>query len=145
MKKFNILKYSLGFASILFVSSTIAQQSMLKTGKTIPVRSMHTNTLHLAHANTEENTNKPMGKSKHRFADSMITAKVKEKFIQEKLFGKEKVPAMKIHVKTINGIVYLSGKAPTQKQADNAVSIAKSTKGVKQVVTRIKVKKGSMK
>src|SRR5690348_16779336 len=43
----------------------------------------------------------------HTFGDTAITAKVKGKFIEQELFGKKKVEAMSIHVKTKDGTVFL--------------------------------------
>jgi hyperosmotically inducible protein len=79
--------------------------------------------------------------SKHPFSDTAITAKIKGKYIKEKLFGKKDVAAMAISVETNDGVVSLSGDADSQQQADNAVKIAKSVSGVKNVESRIEVKK----
>lgn len=76
--------------------------------------------------------------SKQPFADIAITAKVKGILIREKIFGKD-VPATKVNVETNNGVVYLSGRVDTQQQATNAIYLAKSIDGVKQVESRIKV------
>ncbi len=73
-------------------------------------------------------------------SDSEITAKVKETFVKEKLFGKEDTAAMGISVKTSKGIVTLSGKAQSQEEVDMAVNLAKSVEGVKDVKSKIKVK-----
>jgi len=77
--------------------------------------------------------------SKHPMADTIITAKIKGLFIREKLFGDKDIAAMSIHVETNNGIVALTGTADSNQQASNAVKIAKSVKGVKNVESRIKV------
>lgn len=87
---------------------------------------------------TTENTN--AAKSKHYLSDAAITARVKEKYIQEKLFDKKNISAMGIHVKTIDGIVHLSGKVKDKAQEENAISIAKTIEGVKDVKSTIKVK-----
>jgi hyperosmotically inducible protein len=72
-------------------------------------------------------------------SDTEITAKVKAKFIEEKLDDKN-VAAFKVHVKTKKGIVHLSGKVAEQAQADNAVKFAKEVEGVKDVKSTIVVK-----
>lgn len=71
--------------------------------------------------------------------DMFITAKVKGKFIQEKLFGDKDVAVMSISVETKDGIVFLTGTVDTQEQAENAVKIAKSVSDVKKVESSIKV------
>lgn len=75
----------------------------------------------------------------HPLEDTIITAKVKGKFIEKELFGKTKLEALGVHVSTKDGTVTLSGKAATQQQIDNAISIAKSVSGVKKVESDIKV------
>lgn len=72
-------------------------------------------------------------------ADTLITAKIKGMFVQKKLFTSSDVAAMTIHVETNNGIVYLTGMADNQNQVDNAILIAKSVKGVKDVKANINV------
>lgn len=71
--------------------------------------------------------------------DAVITAKVKGKFIQEKLFKDKKVAVITVSVETTNGVVHLSGTVDNQAEANNAVTIAKSVKGVKSVKSTIKV------
>lgn len=78
--------------------------------------------------------------SKQVFADTVITAKVKGAFLREKLFGSHEIPVISVNVETTDGVVYLSGTAKTQKQADNAVNIAKTIKGVKNVESKITIK-----
>ena len=80
-----------------------------------------------------------VAKSKHKFLDTTITAKVKGTFLREKLFGDSNTPVMNIHVETNNGVVYLTGKANTQKQINTAISLANSIDGVKKVENRIKL------
>lgn len=67
--------------------------------------------------------------------DSAITAKVKAK-----LAADTATSAMSINVDTDqDGVVWLSGNAKTQAEADKAESIAKATEGVKSVRNNIKV------
>jgi len=77
--------------------------------------------------------------SNQPFTDSFITAKIKGKFIQQKLFGDKDISAMNIIVETNNGVVTLSGTADDQNQIDNAIKIAKSVSGVKSVKSIIKL------
>ncbi|MCS5710610.1 BON domain-containing protein [Candidatus Berkiella aquae] len=90
-----------------------------------------------------ENADKPAesttSKVKSALSDTEITAKVKAKFIEEKLDEKD-IAAFKVHVKTKKGVVYLSGKVTDKEQADNAVKVAKGIEGVKDVKSTIVVK-----
>jgi hyperosmotically inducible protein len=78
--------------------------------------------------------------SKQPYADTAITAKVKGTFIREKLFGDKDVAVMGVTVETTNGVVYLTGDVADQAQADNAIKLAKSVKGVKSVESKLIVK-----
>lgn len=86
------------------------------------------------------NTTSTASENKHLLSDTKITTMVKEKFVSEKLFDKKDISFFGVHVKTVNGVVYLKGKVGNQKQADNAVNIAKSVEGVKEVKSKIEVK-----
>lgn len=67
--------------------------------------------------------------------DSVITTKIKAKMAKDK-----QVKATRIKVDTdSNGVVQLSGYAGSQAEADKAVSIAQSVKGVVSVRNEIKV------
>lgn len=69
--------------------------------------------------------------------DSVITTKVKSRLAAEHITS-----LGRIHVDTDrNGVVWLDGMARTQEAADEAVRIARSTDGVTDVHSRIKVKK----
>ncbi len=65
----------------------------------------------------------------HAVKDSVITTKIKTKLAAKHLstLGKIKVDT------DANGVVWLSGKAPTKDAADMAGLIAKDTEGVKTV------------
>ncbi|MBN9286348.1 MAG: hypothetical protein BGO43_12710 [Gammaproteobacteria bacterium 39-13] len=73
-------------------------------------------------------------------SDAGITAKVKEAFLKEKLFGNTDVSAMSIHVETKNGMVSLTGTAENQNQIDNAIRLATDVKGVQSVSSEVKIK-----
>ncbi|MBY0545106.1 MAG: BON domain-containing protein [Gammaproteobacteria bacterium] len=79
-------------------------------------------------------------KSIQPYTDTVITAKIRGSFLREQLFGSASVPVMSITVETTNGNVYLSGTADNQAEADEAVTIAKSIDGVKNVQTTVKIK-----
>ena len=69
--------------------------------------------------------------------DSIITTKVKAKLAEEKLSS-----LVHIKVDTDNkGVVWLSGTARTQSDADKAVAIARGTEGVSSVTSEIQIKK----
>ncbi len=74
----------------------------------------------------------------HPFKDTVITAKIKGKLIEKEIFSEKNVEAMDTHVSTKNGIVTLSGRVENQERANNAIAIAKSVKGVKEVKSNIK-------
>ncbi|HXA35444.1 MAG TPA: BON domain-containing protein [Steroidobacteraceae bacterium] len=76
------------------------------------------------------------GAAEHHFVkDSVITTKVKSK-----LAAKHLSTLTKVKVDTDeNGVVWLSGRAPTQDAADMAGLIAKDTNGVKEVHNDIAV------
>ncbi len=78
--------------------------------------------------------------SKQPFTDSAITAKVKGTFVREEVFGKGTVAPFSIHVETKNGEVFLTGTADNQTQIDNAVTLSKAVKGVKNVDSKVTVK-----
>lgn len=77
--------------------------------------------------------------SKEVVDDSVITTKVKEAFIKEKLFGDKDIKAMSLHVETSNGVVRLTGTVENEAQLENAVIIAKKVEGVKKVESDVKV------
>lgn len=70
--------------------------------------------------------------------DALITAKVKGRFIQEKVFGDQDIAAVNISVETKNGVVYLTGAVNNDEQIKNAIKIAGEVKGVKKVEYHVK-------
>ena len=69
--------------------------------------------------------------------DSVITTKIKTKLAAEHLGS-----AKHIKVDTDkNGVVWMSGTANSQEEADKAVALAQNTEGVKSVNSHIKVRK----
>jgi len=75
-------------------------------------------------------------RAKESLHDAGITTKVKAELAKE-----PGVSATHIKVDTDNGVVNLSGTAHSQQEADRAVAIAKSTKGVTTVNNHIDVTK----
>ena len=73
---------------------------------------------------------------KEAVKDSVITTKIKAEMAKDK-----QVSAMHIKVETdSNGMVQLSGNAKSKAEADKAIALAKSVKGVKGVDSKITVK-----
>jgi hyperosmotically inducible protein len=68
-------------------------------------------------------------------ADSWITTKVKAKFVKDK-----QVKARNIEVKTLDGVVQLSGIAGSSEESSRAAELARNIKGVKSVTNDIEVK-----
>lgn len=74
------------------------------------------------------------GRSDQPVDDSVITTKVKARLVKDK-----QVRARDIEVKTVNGVVELSGTARSKREASKAASIARKVKGVKSVKNDIQV------
>jgi len=68
-------------------------------------------------------------------SDSWITTKVKGELAKDK-----QVSGIHIHVKTVEGVVTLTGKAKSQAEIDRAAEDAGKIEGVKSVVNNIDVK-----
>lgn len=68
-------------------------------------------------------------------SDSWITTKVKSDLAVER-----DVSATNIRVKTVDGVVTLSGKASSQAEADKAIQVAGQIKGVRSVVNELDVR-----
>jgi hyperosmotically inducible periplasmic protein len=68
--------------------------------------------------------------------DSMITTKIKSKLAADHItsLGRIKVDTDK------DGVVWLSGTARTQEAIDKAISVAKNTKGVRDVKSTLTIK-----
>lgn len=69
------------------------------------------------------------------FDDAVLTTKIKSTFV-----GDSRLKANDINVKTYKGIVQLSGFVDTQAEADRAVQLARTIKGVKAVNNSLIVK-----
>jgi hyperosmotically inducible protein len=78
-------------------------------------------------------------KPTHFVKDSVITTQIKTKLAAEHLGS-----AKHIKVDTDrNGVVWMTGTANSQEEAEKAVAIARDTEGVKSVTSQIKVRKDS--
>jgi hyperosmotically inducible periplasmic protein len=69
-----------------------------------------------------------------RASDGWITTKVKSEFALDKL-----VSATDIRVNTENGVVHLSGVAKSREEANRAIEIARSVKGVTSVRNQMQI------
>lgn len=79
----------------------------------------------------------PKQESTGQYIDSsVITAKVKSKLISDK-----EVNGLPITVKTYKSIVQLSGFVDNEQQAERAIDLARSVKGVTQVHNMLLIKK----
>lgn len=82
----------------------------------------------------KEKASETTQKVKRVSKDSSITTKVKAKFAKD-----SDVSARKIHVKTKNGVVTLTGNARSDAEKSKAEDLAKEIEGVKSVTNNIKV------
>ncbi|MDF2965810.1 MAG: periplasmic protein [Rickettsiaceae bacterium] len=85
-------------------------------------------TLALTGFNTNAYAHTESSKAKNIIPDTTITAAIKGKYALD-----EKVNALDMSVKTINGKVYLKGKIPDRETGERAMNIALNTNGVKEV------------
>jgi hyperosmotically inducible protein len=69
------------------------------------------------------------------FDDTVLTTKIKSTFL-----GDSRLKMLDINVKTFKGTVQISGFVDTQKEADRAVQLARTIKGVKAVNNSLIVK-----
>ena len=70
--------------------------------------------------------------------DSAITTKIKSKLAAENMASLKDI---KVDTDQ-NGVVWMSGTVKSQSEADQAISIARNTEGVKSVKSNLKVDKG---
>ena len=83
-------------------------------------------------ANTVENKAENVGQT---IDDAAITTALKGKYVLD-----DELKAHDINVDTVNGVVTLTGAAPSQAAIDRATSIAKTVDGVKDVQNQLTVK-----
>ena len=67
--------------------------------------------------------------------DAALTSAVKTKFLADTI-----VSGLKIDVDTKDGVVTLNGNVASKSEADRAMSLARDTNGVKEVVNNLRVK-----
>lgn len=83
-------------------------------------------------ANTVENKAENVGQA---IDDATITTALKGKFVLD-----DELKAHDINVDTVNGVVTLTGAAPSQPAIERATSIARTVDGVKDVQNQLTVK-----
>jgi len=83
-------------------------------------------------ANAVENKTENVGQT---IDDAAITTALKGKYVLD-----DELKAHDINVDTVNGVVTLTGAAPSQGAIDRATTIAKSVDGVKDVQNQLTVK-----
>jgi osmotically-inducible protein OsmY len=79
-------------------------------------------------------TERATAKSGEALSDAAITSEVKTKFLAE-----PGVSGLSIDVDTHNGVVTLSGMVKSKAEATKAMAMARESKGVKRVVSKLKV------
>jgi osmotically-inducible protein OsmY len=67
-------------------------------------------------------------------ADAAITSSINTRYVQDDL-----VSAMAVKVDTYNGVVTLRGTLPSAQAVERAVSLARATPGMTQVISRLTV------
>ncbi len=81
-----------------------------------------------------------VGKDKRDFntivSDAGITTSV-----NSRLLGAKGVKTFDINVDTYNGVVILSGNVPSRKIKNKIIKLSKDVKGVKKVISKLKIKK----
>lgn len=66
--------------------------------------------------------------------DASITSSLNREYVMDDL-----ISAMDVKVDTYGGVVTLRGTVSSRRAADRAVSLARATRGVKQVISRLSV------
>lgn len=76
-----------------------------------------------------------------KLTDNQLADKVRDAFVKEKLYGKEKFADMGIHVTAKKGVVTITGRVASKDDEEKAVKIAKGVDQVKNVKSEVSVKK----
>ncbi len=73
--------------------------------------------------------------------DEQLAENVRDKFVREKLFGKDTFEEMGINVSASNGVVTLSGGVRSEADAQKIIFLAKAIHGVSNVDSKLTVQK----
>lgn len=117
---------------VVTLAGTVQSDSQAATATEIAASVQGVTDVNVARLTVKDANQQPM-------ADTFITAKIKGQFLQHKLFGDKDISAMTIKVETNNGVVSLTGTSDNQDQVNNAITIAKSIAGVKEVKSNVQV------
>ena len=123
----SLLGIAMTFASAAFAQSTSPNGS----DENAPSAST---SMHRAGESTENAVSHTYHAAKRAVKDTAITSRVKVALHDDKI-----THGADIHVDTIDGVVTLSGDAPTAEAARRAVTLARETRGVEQVKDAITV------
>ena len=85
-----------------------------------------------------DKTSEAASKSANAVSDTWITTKVKSKIV-----GDKALKGADVDVTTDGGIVTLTGKVLTEAQRKHAITVAKGTKGTKDVVDKLTITSGT--
>jgi hyperosmotically inducible protein len=84
------------------------------------------------------NKTKESSEVKNLVSDSTITAAINAKFLAD-----PDIKSLGISATTVNGVVRLTGTVPNLAMNDRAISVAKETSGVKEVISELEIKPSS--
>ncbi len=73
--------------------------------------------------------------------DDLLAQNVKDKFVREKLFGKNKFEEMGIQVTAVKGVITLTGDVGSNADAQKIMTLTKGIYGVKNVESKIVIHK----
>jgi len=88
-----------------------------------------------AGAEIGERTAEAAGATRRAVADGALTSKIKAKMALD-----DRVKALQIDVDTQNGIVTLTGTVGSQAERERAITLARETQGVTQVIDKLRLK-----
>jgi len=89
-------------------------------------------------ADTAESAGRKTAEAAGR-AGGVVTDAALTSAVKSKLLADPKVSGLKIDVDTSNGIVTLTGDVATQAEADEAMRLARTTEGVQNVVSKLRI------
>lgn len=90
------------------------------------VISIDTDDLEIKHVNTA-------------FTDAYITAKIETAVLKAKVLDDESIPLVGINASTVNGVVTLTGTVKTTKAIDAILKRAHAVRGVKKIISNLRV------
>lgn len=119
--------------SVSILKTCVAMICALFVGNAVALEQEPTNLAAVMKEPKAENVAKPG-------TDNQIADQVRDKFVKEKLFGKDSFADMGIHVTVKKGAVTLTGKVGATEDVEKALKSAKEVEGVKSVQSKIVVK-----